>query len=301
MNKLQHAQEFLKLGIAVIPLRHRGKEPEAQLMGGAWEQYKTQLPTEYDINRWLYSGWQNYGVVAGWGNLAMIDFDTTEAFEIWQAYFKLLSRVYDQPYIVRSARGAHVYVRMYNVSANQKRRGVDVKVHGYCVGPGSIHPSGATYTAIASQMAFPDVFDLETILPTDLFPPVVVEASTSQIQGILRLVPAELPATEYDAFAAASGGWVEADLLTKVKASVRIEDWFTDCERTSSDGRWLSCRCPFHDDNRPSFWIDTVRQLCGCQVCEMKPMDAVNLYARMHNVSDSVAVNAMAAEIGVWR
>jgi hypothetical protein len=51
---------------------------------------------------------------------------------------------------------------------------------------------------------------------------------------------------------------------------------------------------------KPSFWIDTRRQLCGCQVCGMKPMDAVNLYARMHNMSESASVSAMAKEVGVW-
>jgi len=70
--------------------------------------------------------------------------------------------------------------------------------------------------------------------------------------------------------------------------------------KTSADGRWLAARCPFHDDKKPSFWIDVRRQLCGCQVCGMKPMDAVNLYARMHNMSESASVSAMAKEVGVW-
>jgi len=39
MTKLGQAKQFLHNGIAVIPLRHRGKEPESAMMGGTWERY----------------------------------------------------------------------------------------------------------------------------------------------------------------------------------------------------------------------------------------------------------------------
>jgi DNA primase len=103
-----------------------------------------------------------------------------------------------------------------------------------------------------------------------------------------------------DPFALASAV-SDVDLITKVKASVRIESLFGNVHRTSTDGRWFAAICPFHDDHNPSLWIDARRQLCGCNVCGMKPMDAVNLYARMHNVSESVAVGELAREVGIWR
>lgn len=302
MTKLEQARRFLSMGIATIPLRHRGKEPEAQMMGGAWEPYKTQLPTEYDLNRWLGSGWQNYGVIAGWDNLAMIDFDTAEAFEIWQAYFKILRGVYETPFIVRSARGAHVYIRLYGKDLNnQKRRGVDLKVHGYCVGPESIHPSGAVYTPI-TDMVFPDVFDLETILPSELFPPVVVVQVTMPVVPMPAVM---LPTTEYDPWGAASseshsatGSPQGLDLVAKVKTYVRIENLFPDAFYSSGDHRWMTVKCPFHADHRPSAWIDTRRQLFGCQTCGFLPMDAINLYAKMHGINESTAVVEMAREVG---
>jgi len=305
MSKLETSKTFLSLGIATIPLRHRGKEPESNLMGGTWERYKTQLPTEYDLNRWLASGWQNYGVVAGWDNLAVIDFDNADALAMWLDYFAMINRhaeVYPMPYMVTTARGAHVYVRMYNVGANQKRQGVDVKVHGYVVGPGSTHPSGIMYQAVGTEYQFPDVFDLDTILPQELFP--LVAAPTTMEMPVLPFLPIASHPEDYDPFEIASqtatGSLQGVDLITKVKSYVRIETMFPDAFSTSGDRRWLACKCPFHDDNKPSFWIDTVRQLCGCQVCEMKPMDAVNLYAKMHSMSESAAVSAMAKEVGVW-
>ena len=302
MTKLDYAKRFLQAGIAVIPLRHRGKEPESGMMGGAWEQYKTELPTEYDLLRWLGSDWRNYGVVAGWNNLAIIDFDTADAFAVWCEYRDhYLMRIYElqqQPYTVQSARGAHVYIRLYGDYANQKRTGVDVKVHGYVVGPESVHPSGAVYTALGNEFNFPEVYDLDTWLPPELFPRVAPEASTGHLEPLPMVFDKPSNAT-YDPFAQATRAR-DLDLLSIVKSSMRIEHLFPQAVRTSADGRWLACACPFHDDKKPSAWIDTRRQLFGCQVCGFKPMDAVNLYSRMHNMSDKEAINAMAKEAGVW-
>ena len=302
MKKIDSAREFLSMGIATIPLRHRGKEPETAMIGGTWERYKDHLPTEYELLRWLGSDWQNYGVVCGWDNLAVIDFDTADAFAVWCEYRDhYLMRIYElqqQPYTVQSARGAHVYIRLYGDYQNQRRRGIDVKVHGYVVGAGSIHPTGTEYQEVHPKKHFPQVFDLDTWLPVELFPKIAPEASTGHLEA-LPMVFDNLSNGTYDPFAQATRAR-DLDLLSIVKSSVRIEHLFPQAVRTSADGRWLACACPFHDDKKPSAWIDTRRQLFGCQVCGFRPMDSVNLYARMHNMSDKEAVSAMAKAAGVW-
>jgi len=310
MTKLSTALEFRAMGIATIPLRHRGKEPESGMMGGTWERYKTQLPTGYQIRNWLFSDWQNYGVIAGWNNLAIIDIDNPDALAVWLDYFAMINKhveVVPQPYMVQTRRGAHIYVKLFGNYNNQKRQGVDVKVHGYVVGPWSTHPSGAVYTPITTEYQFPEIFDLNTLLPVELFPHVAVPAvpiAMPQMAFTLQSSPQE----DYDPFAVASTmvtddkkqGVGGEDLITKVKSYVRIENLFPDAFPTSGDRRWLACKCPFHDDHKPSFWIDTLQQLCGCQVCAMPPMDAINLYSRMHNMDVSASVSAMAKEVGVW-
>lgn len=304
-TRLDYAKNFINQGISVIPLRHRGKEPESSLIGGTWEQYRTQIPTEYQLECWLHSDWQNYGVVCGWRNLVVIDFDAMEQFSMWLDWFALLNRhteVYPMPYIVRSARGAHVYISCPTLEANEKRRGVDVKCHGYVVGPGSVHPSGTQYAPM-TDFRLIDVYSMDTILPVDLFPRVVPEASCGQIGHIflpsLSSVDYKSTPTEYDPYQMAMFGGAE-DLITTVKSRVRIETMFPGAVKTSADGRWLAALCPFHDDHNPSLWIDTRRQLCGCQTCGMRPMDAINLYSRIHGLSESDAVTAMAKECGVW-
>jgi hypothetical protein len=300
-TKLEFAQMFQKQGISVIPLRHRGKEPD---LIGTWERYKTILSTSEEVRNWLHSDWQNYGVVAGWKNLAFIDFDDMNTFALWFDWFALLNKhaeVYPTPYIVRSARGAHVYISCPTLAANEKRRGVDVKCHGYVVGPGCLHPSGTEYAPV-TEFRLIDVFDLDTFLPLDLFPKIAPERSCGQIgvfDGVLSTGDYGAVVEDYDPYQMAmfSG---QKDLSTTVKQRVRIESMFASLRPTSADGRWLVTLCPFHDDHNPSMWIDTRRQLCGCATCGMKPMDAINLFARMHNISESAAVSAMAKELGVW-
>ena len=283
MSILDRAMEFLKLGISVIPLWHRSKGPMI-----AWETYKHSPNTEYQLSCWFGSGWNNYGVVAGWNDLAFLDFDDFEAFALWKSYMELMKMA--MPYTVLSSRGAHVYISLVG-GANQKRRGVDVKFHGYVVGPGSVHPSGAIYQPI-NELRLAPVESLDAILPAELFP-LVAPAVCGQMPAV------ELtPNTEYNAFDAAV--W-QGDLISKVKSRARIENFFSPTYKTSADGRWLSALCLFHDDRNPSMWIDTKRQICGCNACNFKPLDVINLYSRIHNLSNHDAVIALAHEIGVWK
>jgi hypothetical protein len=302
-DKLTNALNFLKMGIAIIPLRHRGKEPEASLIGGRWGQYNTQLPTEYDLLKWLGSGWLNYAVIAGWQNLVIIDFDTMDYYNIWQLWGSMqdgdVQNVVNNSFRVRTRHGMHVYVVTESKADNGKRivnsGGIDVQAQGrFVVGPGCVHPSGAMYEP-ENEFALVRVPSVESILPLDLFPRVAatckyVQTNTSHItiqtQGV------------YDAYSVVNSTGM--DLISKVKNTVRIENFFSNLTRTSADGRWYSVVCPFHQDTRPSGWIDARRQLFGCQVCGMKPMDVINLYARQHNIYESVAVSQLAKEVGIW-
>ena len=59
--------------------------------------------------------------------------------------------------------------------------------------------------------------------------------------------------------------------------------------------RWLRCPCPLHDDAEPSFWIDTRDQVCGCFAgCTSKPLDVINLYARLCGLNNREAIFQLA-------
>lgn len=59
-----------------------------------------------------------------------------------------------------------------------------------------------------------------------------------------------------------------------------------------SANRFISLTCPFHDDDEPSFWIDTERNLWGCHACGIRG-DAINLYARLKGMSNREAIQEM--------
>jgi hypothetical protein len=195
----------------------------------------------------------------------------------------------------------HVYVCTESPVANDKRiavkGGIDVQAQGkYVVGPGCTHPSGHVYTPIGA-MVFPIVPDIESILPLDLFPR--ARAERVEFNGAPSAFAPTNTEYQCDPFVMASANAM--DLIAKVKASVRIETLPIFANAQPSGSGFLKALCPFHDDHHASFWINTRKQLCGCQVCGMKPMDAINLYARMHNIDEHAAVTALAEDIGVWR
>jgi hypothetical protein len=303
MNKLQYALAFLKLGISCIPLHHRNKKPDVSLCSGGWEKYTTILSTDVEIYSWLASGWCNYGVVAGWNNLVVLDFDSLEWFDLWCAWARTQNTntqyVVATSFKVLTARGVHVYLQTPN-AINEKRIGIDVQAQRkFVVGPGCVHPNGTQYVPVGA-LQLVQVESIESILPVELFPQIARGGSCDDL-GTFQGAPVQLQSnnTEYDAWQSAM--FVsDMDLIATVKQRVRIETLFRDAHRTSADGRWLAALCPFHDDHAPSMWIDARRQICGCQVCGMKPMDCINLYARMHAMPESDAVRAMAQELGVW-
>ena len=288
MKILYFAQKFVKLSIAIIPLYHRSKIP----MLPTWEEFKSRLPEPTEYRSWFATDWHNYAVLAGWCNLVIIDFDNIEYFNIWNLVNPDLCNA---AFKVRTRKGMHVYVRTEMPAGNDKRisvkGGIDVQAQGkYVVGPGCTHPSGHVYVPVG-EMFFPMVPDIATILPLDLFPRVAPEQTYNGAPIAIT------PHTEYQCDPMTD----TRDLISKVKSSVRIESLFSGVQRSSTDGRWLKALCPFHPDQHQSAWIDTLRQLAGCQVCGMRPMDVVNVFARMRNLNVSAAVVALAEECGVWR
>jgi len=88
----------------------------------------------------------------------------------------------------------------------------------------------------------------------------------------------------------ADSPWVD---LEQIKERYKIEDMLPDVVMYSGS-HWGVTKCPFHDDENPSFWVDTKAQLCGCfSGCTNVPLDAINLYARLHGISNVAAIKEM--------
>lgn len=72
---------------------------------------------------------------------------------------------------------------------------------------------------------------------------------------------------------------------------------------TSGSGRYFVGWCPFCQPNGPGkfkeqrkLWVDVNLQICNCFKARCradKPMDVINLYARLHNLDNDAAIAAL--------
>lgn len=84
--------------------------------------------------------------------------------------------------------------------------------------------------------------------------------------------------------------------VDRIKATYSLEDILPVMQVTGS--KHYLTRCPLHDDHNPSMWVDTDQQICGCYAgCTTKPLDFINLYARIHDLSNGEAIRELARGI----
>lgn len=296
------AKRFWNRGIAVVPIHYRSKVPEVR-----WKQYQAVPPTMQELEGWFGgSTLHNLGIVCGWSGLAVLDFDTMAEYAKWRVWSRRIGGrariVSEQAYRVRSSRGVHVYIRLAAAEPGRSLGKVqvlgrlDVKGKGgYVLGPGSVHPSGAVYTPMQEAWIFPLCAALSDVLPTALL------VTHTELPKNVTTPVVGLPVESDPWECALNAGAMGPGAVERVRALWKVEMFFTDLEHTSNDGRWYRCRCPFHDDHDPSFWLDTERQICGCfsSGCSAhdRPLDVINLYARLYGLSNTDAIGHLARKL----
>jgi hypothetical protein len=272
---LTTAQNYVKSGIAVIPLWWRQKTPRI----GGWREYQDRLPRTDELKKWFAHRRSNIAIVTGWQNLAVIDFDDAAKFEEWQRWATAgeAALVKKETRRVLTAKGVHLYVTTARQTTNAQFTGGDIRATGgYVVAPPSVHPLGAQYIFDNAAAPIVTVSNVEAILPAGWI------TKTAPVTTVDTELPARRNVWDYIDTGSAS--------VERIRQSVSILDYFPDVERSSRDGRWYKTRCPFHRDGHPSFWIDARRGLCGCHVCGGKVMDVINLHARLHNIDNRSAI-----------
>lgn len=283
MSVIETVLRFAEL-TSVIPVL-----PRSKIAAVPWREYQSRQPTLDELAHWFLPEKFNVGILTG--SLVVIDFDNLVAFDVWRAFAlsdnPISRNVAQYGYKVLTARGVHVYVKSQSYTKTGKIIGGDIKAHtGYVLGAGSIHPSGIRYRAIDDNAPIYSVVQLSEILP-DFF------LSEQLGQLTTRIAPPPQPTLPDDPLACLDTP--RPPVITEhVKSRTRVED-FLDMSRAQQTGphKYL-ITCPFHDDEHPSFWVDTQLQLCGCfSGCTRKPLDAINLYARLYNLSNRDALFAL--------
>lgn len=276
---LETAMQWVEYGHAVIPIKYRSKKPMVQ-----WEVHKTQLPTIDQLKYWFPCTLRNIGLVTGWNNLVVIDWDDWIAYEIWQSMMNI------QTYMVKTRRGMHVYLKVKQPVTNFHSELLDIKANGYVLIPPSIHPNGFAYQSI-NNLPILEIDNLLDVVPESLLaPPQNTEFPLEQTKKI--------PASDDPWETIMRGPELDQDMIAQIREKMDITSLLVDVEPTSGDGRWFVAKCPFHSDGHPSFWIDKKRQICGCYAgCTPKPLDVINLYARLHGLTNRDAIFMMAHQL----
>lgn len=299
---LETAQKFYNLGIATIPVRFGDKRPAI----GSWSEYQTRLPAPSELISWFLDR-KNIGIVTGWRGLTVIDFDSNEVgkkcYDKWVSWASRnrsskAAQTAKAAYRVSTSRGVHVYVYLTTPERNRHLDGIDIKAAGgYVLGEGSVHPTGAIYEALTPTMIIPTVDNLSDILPAALL---LKQEMPATIQPPTFSAPGS-PILSTDPWTVASNPStaISTGLVDKIRSTLPIESFFPSATPTSADSRWLMTQCPLHDDHNPSFWLDTERQICGCYAgCTSRPLDVINLYARLYGLSNRDAIMMLAKLMG---
>jgi len=150
MVTYEDAKKLVDMGLSVIPLKERDKEPIV-----AWKTYQERMPTDDELHTWYDNGKYNIGIVCGGvsKNFITLDFDNKE---IIPFVIGDIQNYIGKTYVVQTGRGYHVGFRLppnidekYIKSRNFDNLGINLKGEkGYVVAPPSIHPSGITYQFI---------------------------------------------------------------------------------------------------------------------------------------------------------
>lgn len=265
MNTLQAAIAYLKSGQAPIPVwPHERKNPHLS----STKEYSYRLPKVNDWQRWVKQ-WPdtNIALITGYWGLCALDFDTSEDFDLWcEGHWDRVCPTW----VVQTARGFHVWFKVVGEigpSMTYTRNGHEVLARckgGYCIVPPSIHHSGSHYTTVVNAL------------------PMEIEDITDVLKGwqIKRSKPPQNPT---------------APIVAKI-GSVRIEDLVKPLGQHPNVRGAQQAYCPFHDDSRPSAWVNVQQQRFGCNACWSGLWwDVANVYAMLNNISNSEAYKLIGA------
>lgn len=261
-------------GLVPIPLKPRSKAASIH-----WEQWQRRRPDRELVSRWFAYHAGNIGVMTGAvsGGLAVLDFDDLAAFDAWRAGWGVRSLT------VATGRGVHVYLRVDALpGATFAMPGCDVKVTGYVVGPGSVHPTGARYMDNGAP-----VVRIGALADVGIIPPLVEKTPRDVQQAPTHPHTRNMPASA-------------------IKTAFPILDFlarYTDTTR-ARNGRFAVVRCPWpgHEDIHPSFQIDrlTNNATCmkpSCPLHDRRGLDILDLYHALEGASFPEAIRALSAEV----
>jgi len=195
-----------------------------------------------------------------------VDFDERETYYHW--FSKSAGGTGNYTWTVETGRGVHVWFELTGDTGKSRMYthpdGFEVLLRakgGYCIAPPSIHWTGKRYkTLIKAQPLEVDA------VPLDGWTEKALQAQPAKVKPV----------------------------TPRMHPSIRMEDIIEPIGRPSGRGSYKA-RCPFHQDDHPSAWVNVEQQRFGCNACwPGKWWDVVNLYAMIEGISNNEAYKQLA-------
>lgn len=150
-TSLDYAMALHRLGLSIVPVPRPGGSSDGKRPVISWKPYQTERASEERIREWFATE-QNVAIITGAvSSVVVVDTDAPDA-EEWARLN--LPRT---PWRVKTSKGFHRFYRhpgetvtnRARIATQDGRLALDVRGDGgFVIGPGSIHASGAKYTAL---------------------------------------------------------------------------------------------------------------------------------------------------------
>ena len=174
-NLSELAAGYLAGGLSLVPTSAQTKRPDPELLPRdeaakpGWKVYQERPADAATVKSWFARGCKSVAAIGGRvsGGLLIIDFDDARFYPAWREQVGSLADGLPVQRTGREGGGYQVWLRCPEPGHNDKlayipdeneesgrRVAIETRAEGgYAVMPGSLHPSGNTYRAIAGDFA----------------------------------------------------------------------------------------------------------------------------------------------------
>jgi len=264
MSKLDRANFWIENGFTLLPC-----QPQTKMLVSGFGQYKAKIKDHKNINVWWgKSGGANLAVIAP-DDFYILDFDSIAVYALWVDKCPTPAASYTE----HTPRGGrHVFLRGTPPQGIKLVSGVELK-KVVLVAPSSLGPNYDYKVQIENDFILADPVDtLFSLSQPGHATPYALRASQAR-------KPLVNPMSHIEQI---KSHFTISHVLKTYRPQIAI----------GGRGDFQSCACPFHKDNKPSFWFSDSKGLWGCHACNVRG-DVINLYARFEAVNVREAISRM--------
>lgn len=266
-EKFNICKWWLARGFALLPV-----QPNKKYLVQGYGEHKKKIVTTIEARELIEKYPSANLAVFGHGGTIILDFDSPELYNVWKSSHAEMSNTYTE----RTPRGgAHVFLFGSAPGGLILNDGVELKK--IClVCPSTI--GADQYTRGAGEIIEANEFVFSSLSKPG--------TKSGYVLSIEERKRERMP-------------YGKSGLVDQIKQSHDILQVFALYRPEFKPEKRLpyyTVICPFHEDHKPSMYLDGVRQLYKCHACGARG-DVINLYAHFEKISTREAIARMAVSL----